>query len=110
MEKYFSNPIVVTVVSAFLITLITLLVKWIRSIIRSRRIIHYMDITPHTKFRSKYFDSADISAEVNLPESEVEKLCIKSKKIKKIFGHTDSWVLRKDYTEGEEIPPNMRIE
>jgi heme exporter protein D len=110
MGKYFSNPIVITVVSAFLITLITLLVKWIRSIIRTKRIIHYMDITPRTKFRSKYFDSASISVEVNLSKSDVEKLCTKSKKIKKIIGHTESWVLRKNYIDGEEIPPNLRIE
>jgi len=109
LKELINHPISIAVISAVAFALITLLTKWITSIVRTNRIIRYMDRTPKNKFRSKYFDTEGISADVHLSKTEVEKLCIKSKKIKKIFGIQESWVLRKNYTEGEEIPPQNRL-
>jgi hypothetical protein len=109
MKELINQPIFIAVASALTITLITLFTRWIISRSRTNRIIRYMDETPKTKFRSKYFDSARIAADNNLSQSEVDKLCTKSKKIKKILGVQENWVLRKNYVEDEEILPQHRL-
>lgn len=105
------KPIVITVVAAVTISLITILTRWIIRIIRTNRIVGYMDrtINVEKKFRSKFFDTASLSSEVNLSNSEVEKLCTHSKKIKRITSYGDSWVLRKNYKDGDEVPPNHQL-
>ena len=42
--------------------------------IRTRKIVRYMDKAIKTKFRSKYFDNEDIAANVNLSVSDVKKI------------------------------------
>jgi hypothetical protein len=60
--------------------------------------------TPRMKFRSNFFSSENLSTDLNLCVSEVDKFCTKSRKIIRSSGVQRSWVLRKNYYDEDDVP------